>query len=122
MSTPKLLKYCFVTGGIPKKQNKIPILGNVYSLVSSLCQVYIKNFNRWEKPDIYCYLIIENSTIFLITNGAYGFSYDKQYLFVYPNIMHEYIPCQHKKSVSFTLVNEKQIMNISMKPEINIKK
>ena len=122
MSSSKLLQYHYVIGGIPKKQNKIPILGNVYSLISPLCHLFIKNFNRWERPDIYCCLIIEGSTIFLITQGGYGFSYDKEYLLIYPNIRHEHIQQINKKSVHFTIENEKQITNISMKPEINFKK
>ena len=122
MSVSKVLQYHYVIGGIPKKQNKIPILGNVYSLISPLCHLFIKNFNRWERPDILCCLIIEGSTIFLITQGGYGFAYDKEYLLIYPNLMQEHIPQTNKKSVHFTVETPKQIMNISMKPEINIKK
>lgn len=73
MSASKPFRYFFVSGCIPKKQNKIQVLGKVSSLMTSLCHFFIQNFDRWEKPNFCCYLIIEVSTIFLITQGCYGF-------------------------------------------------
>ena len=118
------LIYYYITGFVPKRNNKIPILGNVYSLLPSFCYFYIKNFNQWEKPNIHCSLIIEGSTIYLLTHGTYRFAYDKEYLFIFPNIMSQYpvIKTRQRKTMSSSSSSSHEITRIYMKPQINLTK
>ena len=123
------LIYYYIIGIVPKRNNKIPILGNVYSLLPSFCYFYVKNFNQWEKPNIHYSLIIEGSTIYLLTHGTYGFAYDKEYLFIFPNIMSQYPTMSHYPAMSNLRLKSNshherynEITRIYMKPQINLTK